>query len=98
MAGRFRLRLNFPRDYGIRSGHRPGDARPTQDEGEDVVRLPFGRNADTLGSDRHITRMKIADDYKAKYRLWAVHPRVVATRYHPSSRNLPVASFLLMRR
>src|SRR5208282_4749706 len=36
---RVRLWLNFLRIYGLRSGHRPGNARPAQDEVEDVVRL-----------------------------------------------------------
>jgi hypothetical protein len=42
-----------------------------------VVRLLFTGNADTLDLERHIARMKITDDYKAKYRLWAENPRVV---------------------
>jgi len=42
-----------------------------------VVRLLFTGNADTLDLDWHIARMKITDDYKAKYRLWAENVRVV---------------------
>jgi hypothetical protein len=34
-------------------------------------------NADTLDLVRHIAHMKVTDDYKAKYRLWAENPRVV---------------------
>lgn len=31
-------------------------------------------------------RMKITDDYRAKYRLWAAHPRVIAA---PTPPHLP---------
>ena len=36
-----------------------------------------------LGPVRYVTRMKITDDYKAKYRLWAANPRVVAAPVPP---------------
>lgn len=42
-----------------------------------MVRLLWAGGADILELDRQIAHMKITDDYKAKYRLWAEHPRVV---------------------
>jgi hypothetical protein len=42
-----------------------------------VARLPFMVNGDSLAPARFLMHMKITDDYKAKYRLWAANPRVV---------------------
>jgi hypothetical protein len=80
---RVRLWLNFLRKYGLRSGHRPGNARPAQDEVENVVRLLLAGKPDNLDVDWQIARMKITDDYKAKYRLWAENPRVVPASSPP---------------
>ena len=58
-----------------------GDARLTGDTNwltaARTRRLPFPGNGDSLGPVRFLTHMKITDDYKAKYRLWAANPRVV---------------------
>jgi hypothetical protein len=51
-----------------------------------VAGLPFAGVTDTLDWDHPIARMKISDDYKAKYRLWAADPRVVAA---PAAPRLP---------
>jgi hypothetical protein len=74
---------NSSRDSGIRSGHRTGKPRLAQNKIEITVRLPCGCIMVTLGRDRAVARMKITDDYKAKYRLWAAKPRVVAAPAPP---------------
>jgi len=42
-----------------------------------TARLPIGGTQDILESNLHVTRMKLTDNYRAKYRLWAENPRVV---------------------
>jgi len=46
-----------------------------------VVRLLLAGKPDNLDVDWQIARMKITDDYKAKYRLWAENPRVVPASF-----------------
>jgi hypothetical protein len=48
--------------------------------------LRSGKPAVTLGGASDPARMKSTDDYKAKYRLWAANPRVVAA---PPAPRLP---------
>ena len=47
------------------------------------MRLPWSEIADTFKIVCSIARMKITDDYKAKYRLWATNPRVIAAPAPP---------------
>ena len=60
---------------------------------KNVAWLPLAGGADTLVQERPIALMKITDDYKAKFRLWARHPRVIPAAPAPSLPNFKSRRF-----